>query len=370
MRIALIHHWLTAHRGGERVLEALCGLFPQAVIFTHVCDRAKLSPLLARHEIRQSFIHRLPFAGRLYRHYLPLMPLALEELDLRGFDLIISCESGPAKGVLAPARTPHLCYCHSPMRYLWDMYHDYRERSGAVTRLFMSPLFHRLRQWDALCALRVDRFVANSRFVAARIAKTYRREAQVVHPPVDVDFFTQGATAGQRGPRAYYLFFSQLEAYKRADLAVAACTQAGLPLVVLGEGREEKRLRAQAGPSVRFEGRQPAENVRRWLQGARALLFPGEEDFGIVPVEAMAAGCPVIAYGSGGVLDTIQEGESGLFFQEQNAASLLDAIERFERCEKDFDPAVLLRQARRFGPEQFAEGMRVQLETLLGGKIW
>ena len=348
------------------MLEALCALFPQAVIFTHVCDRTTLTPRLASHEIRQSFIHRLPFAKRHYRHYLPLMPLALEELDMRGFDLIISSESGPAKGVVAPTRTPHLCYCHSPMRYLWDMYHDYRAHSGTVTRLFMPLFFHRLRQWDALSALRVDRFVANSRNVAARIGKLYKREAHVVHPPVDVDFFAQGVSAGQRG---YYLYFGQLEAYKRADLAVAACTQAKLPLVVLGEGREEKRLRAMAGPSVRFAGRQPAQDVRRWLQGARALLFPGEEDFGIVPVEAMAAGCPVIAYGAGGALESVQDEESGLFFHEQNVVSLLDAIHRFERLEKSFEPAILLGHARRFGPEQFAAGIRVQLEVLLDSKV-
>ena len=292
------------------------------------------------------------------------MPLALEELDLRGFDLIISCESGPSKGVLAPAGTPHLCYCHSPMRYLWDMYHDYREYSGACTRLFMSLFFHRLRQWDALSALRVDRFVANSRNVAARIGKIYRREAAVVYPPVDVDFFTQGATTTES--RGYYLFFGQLEAYKRADLAVAACTQARLPLVVVGEGREEKRLRTMAGPTVRFAGRQPAEEVRRWLQGARALLFPGEEDFGIVPVEAMAAGCPVLAYGAGGALETVQDGECGLFFREQSTDSLLDAIERFAGLEKNVDPAALLRQARRFGQEQFTAGIRAQLGILLG----
>ena len=366
MRVALVHYWLTAYRGGEKVLESLCGLFPQAVIFTHVCDRSKLPPLLARHEIRQSFIHRLPFAQRHYRHYLPLMPLALEELDMRGFDLIISSESGPAKGVLSPTRTPHLCYCHSPMRYLWDMYHEYREHHGPVTRLCMSLLFHRLRQWDALSALRVDRFVANSHNVAARIGKIYRREAAVVYPPVDVDFFSQGANPGRGG---YYLFFGQLEAYKRADLAVAACTQAKLPLVVLGEGREAKRLQAMAGSTVRFEGRQSAATARHWLQGARALLFPGEEDFGIVPVEAMAAGCPVIAYGAGGVLESVQDGESGLFFREQSVPSLLDAIERFERLENGMEPAALLRQARRFGPEQFAAGIRRQLETLLGGSL-
>jgi len=291
------------------------------------------------------------------------MPLALEELDMRGFDLIISSESGPAKGILPPVDTPHLCYCHSPMRYLWDMYHEYREHSGLITRLCMSPVFHRLRQWDALSALRVDRFIANSKHVARRIAKIYRRKAQVVHPPVDVDFYMQGLTTGQR---SYYLFFSQLEAYKRADLAVAACTQAKLPLVVLGEGREEKRLRAMAGPSVRFEGRQSAESVRRWLQGARALLFPGEDDFGIVPVEALAAGCPVIAYAAGGALETIEEGKNGLFFHEQSTQALLDALERFAVQEKNIDPAVLQSQALRFSPEQFRAGIRAELEILLG----
>jgi glycosyltransferase involved in cell wall biosynthesis len=231
----------------------------------------------------------------------------------------------------------------------------------------MPLFFHRLRQWDALSALRVDRFVANSHNVSARIGKIYRREAEVVYPPVDVDFFTQQDTTIS-GQRDYYLVFGQLEAYKRADLAVAACTQAKLPLVILGEGREEKRLRAMAGPTVRFVGRQPAESVRRWLQGARALLFPGEEDFGIVPVEAMSAGCPVIAYGAGGALETVKDEASGLFFQNQNIDSLLDAIERFERIEKHFDPAVLLKQARRFWSEQFADGIQKQLRLLLGSE--
>ncbi len=362
MRVALIHYWLTSTGGGEKVLEALCSLFPEAVIFTHACNRTALSPVIARHEIRTSFISRLPFAGRFYRHYLPLMPLALEELDLREFDLVISSESGPAKGVITPARTPHLCYCHSPMRYLWDMYQDYKEQSGPLTRFFMSPLFHRLRQWDALTALRVDGFVANSRNVARRIAKTYRRTAGVVHPPVDVDFFSQGA--GMR-KREHFLFFSRLEAYKRADLAVAACNAAKLPLIVLGEGREMQRLSALAGPTVRFAGKQPAAEVRRLLQSARALLFPAEEDFGIVPVEALAAGCPVIAYGAGGVLETVEENTSGLFFREQSVASLLDALERFMRVEANFDPAALLAGARRFAPEHFAAGMRARVDALL-----
>jgi glycosyltransferase involved in cell wall biosynthesis len=290
------------------------------------------------------------------------MPLALEELDLREFDLVISSESGPAKGVLTPAHTPHLCYCHSPMRYLWDMYQSYRERSGPLTRMLMAPLFHRLRQWDALSALRVDRFVANSRNVAGRIAKTYRRKAHVVYPPVDVDFFAHGAGGRKQD---YYLFFSQLESYKRADLAIAACNAAKLPLIVLGEGREQKRLRALAGPTVHFVGRREAAEARRLLQGARALLFPAEEDFGIVLAEALSAACPVIAYGAGGALEIVKEGESGVFFREQSAEALLEALERFARMEKDFDPATLLAHASRFSPEKFAAGMRAQVDALL-----
>lgn len=361
MRVALVHYWLTSRGGGEKVLEALCSLFPRAVIFTHVCDRAALSPVFAGHEIRESFIGRLPLARRFYRHYLPLMPLALEELDLREFDLVISSESGPAKGVIVPAHTPHLCYCHSPMRYLWDLYPEYRRHSGTAARLLMPFFFHRLRQWDALSALRVDRFVANSRNVAGRIAKTYRREAEVVHPPVDVDFFAFQKDGAARG---HYLFFSRLESYKRADLAIAACNAAKLPLIVLGDGRERKRLQALAGPTVRFAGSRGADETRRLLHGARALIFPAEEDFGIVPVEAMAAGCPVIAYGAGGALETVEDGLSGLFFHEQSVEALLDALERFQRREKDFDPAAILARVRRFAPEHFAAGMRAQVETL------
>jgi glycosyltransferase involved in cell wall biosynthesis len=352
VRIALIHYWLVAMRGGERVLESLCRLFPQADIFTHVCAPQNLSPLLRSRTIRTSFIRKLPFSARLYQRYLPLMPLALEQLDLRGYDLVISSESGPAKGVLTHAGTPHICYCHTPMRYLWDFYQDYLERAGPVTRLLMRPLFHRLRLWDVLSANRVDVFVANSRYVARRIARLYRREAEVIHPPVEVDLFRPKGEPRPAKAGAPCLCLGELTGYKRVDLAVEAFTRMKKPLLVIGRGPEEARLRSLAGPNVTFLGTLSREAVVRQVQCCKALIFPGEEDFGIVPVEAMAAGKPVIAYARGGALETVREGTTGLFFQEQNAQCLQDAVNRLESTA--FDPEAIIRHASFFSEEAFA----------------
>ena len=315
MRVALVHYWLVGMRGGEKVLEALCRLYPQADIYTHCVDRARLSPLLREKTIRTTFIQRLPGSVRHYKFYLPLMPLALEQLDLRGYDLIISSESGPAKGVLCRAVTPHICYCHTPMRYLWDFYQDYLKEAGLATRFFMRPCFHYLRLWDAASAARPDRILANSRAVARRVARWWGREAHVVHPPAAVERF---APTGPGGADKPYLCFGQLVAYKRADLAVTACLRSGRKLVVAGAGTELPRLRALAEGSelISFADRVPDADVPGLLASCRALLFPGEEDFGITPVEAMAAGRPVIAYARGGALETVREGESGLFFNE------------------------------------------------------
>ncbi len=348
-KVALVHYWLVNMRGGERVLEALCRLYPQADIFTHVLDRQRLSPLLQSRNIATTFIQRLPAGRRLYQKYLPLMPLALEQLDLGGYDLIISSESGPAKGVLTRAESTHICYCHTPMRYLWDFYPQYLAAASAPVRLAMRPLFHRLRQWDVLSAARVDHFVANSRTVARRIRKHWRRDAAVVHPPVDTGAFP--LREGTRGD--YYLYLGQLVDYKRVDLAVAACTRLGRPLVVVGEGEARKRLEAQAGPSVRFVGRRDGAEIARLYAGCRALLFPGEEDFGIVPVEAMATGAPVIAYGRGGATETVVDGVTGLFFHEQQVDALTAAMEAFERRESGFDPAAIRTHALAFSEERF-----------------
>jgi glycosyltransferase involved in cell wall biosynthesis len=359
MKVALVHYWLISMRGGEKVLEELCRLYPQADIFTHVIDPGRISPVINSHRIITSFIARLPGARRHYQKYLPLMPMALEQLDLRGYDLVISSESGPAKGVITGENTLHLCYCHTPMRYVWGMYHDYRESTGAFNRWAMALLFHRLRLWDFAAAARVDHFIANSITVRNRIAKIYRRNADVIHPPVAVESFAPSAT------QDFYFCCSQLVPYKRVDVAVAAFNRLGKKLVVVGEGSELTRLRKMAGPTVRVLGAQPAEELRRLYAACRALVFPGEEDFGIVPVEAMAAGRPVIAYGRGGVRDTVIDGVTGLLYSDSSVDGLIAAISQFEAEVEHFDSAVIVAHAARFSASRF----RSEIESLVARKM-
>jgi glycosyltransferase involved in cell wall biosynthesis len=339
-------------RGGERVLEALCARYPDAVIVTHVADRSRLSEKLLRHEIRETFIARLPFARRLYQRYLPLMPLALELMDMTEFDLVISSEAGPAKGIIVRPDALHICYCHSPMRYIWDQYHVYRQRAGLFARLMMPFLAHGLRKWDVTSAARVDHFVANSQFVAQRISKYYRRKASILHPPVSVEEFTP-LHVEEVG--SHYLIAGELVSYKRPDLAVAAFTANGRRLRVVGEGPERAALERMAGPNIEFLGRLPYEKLRQEFARCRALVFPGIEDFGIIPVEVMAAGRPVIALGRGGALDSVIAGQTGLFFAEQSAEALTRAVEQFEaEMLPDLDPAAIRTHAERFSSAAFA----------------
>jgi glycosyltransferase involved in cell wall biosynthesis len=348
MKIAIIHYWLVTMRGGERVLEDLCRIFPDADIYTHVVDRDAISPELASRRIFTTFIARMPLARRLYRHYVGLMPLALEQLDLREYDIVISCESGPAKGVITGTDTLHICYCHSPMRYLWNMYHEYRNEVGFLGRSLMIPVFHYLRQWDYLSAARVDHFVANSNTVAARIAKYYRREAEVIHPPVDTELFSPVADRGD-----FYLFCGQLVGYKRADQAIEAFNRMGKKLVVIGTGPDEQRLRRLAGPTVKMLGAQPTEVLRDLYAKCRALIFPGEEDFGIVPLETMASGRPVIALDRGGVQDTVIDGQTGILYPDQTVEGLIAAVGRFEAAEQTFLPEALSAHASQFSRSAF-----------------
>lgn len=350
MRVALIHYWLTNMRGGEHVLKAFGDMFPEADIFTHVVDRNRISDGLKSHRIETTFVSKMPFARKHYQKYLPFMPRALEEIDLSAYDLVISSESGPAKGVIPRPDAFHMCYCHSPMRYIWDLYHQYQGSAGFLARQMFPGIAHRLRTWDVTSAARVDQFVANSSFVAKRIDKYYRREAEVIFPPVATDEFEKGAVDT---PDDYYLAAGEFVGYKRFDIAVDAFTKLGKPLVVIGDGEQAKDLRKRAGKNVKFLGRVPFSQLKEHFARCRALVFPGEEDFGMVPVEVMASGRPVIAYGRGGALDTVRHGETGALFHDQSVDGLIEAVERFESMR--FDQAAIQTHARSFGLGPFRQ---------------
>jgi len=356
-RVALIHYWLVSMRGGERVLEKLLGMYPGADIFTHVHDPEKMSDLIKSARVQESFIGRMPGAKRHYQKYLPLMPMALEELDLREYDLVISSESGPAKGVITRPDALHVCYCHSPMRYLWDHYHDYKASAGRLNRMVMPFLFHRLRQWDVSSASRVDGFIANSNFIARRIRRVWGRDARVVHPPVAIDEFKPSDNVTDR-----YLWVSQMTPYKRADLAMEAFNRLGVPALMVGDGEMYKYVKKNAGPNIEVRQRLSFPELKEAYATSRALVFTPEEDFGIVPVEANASGRPVIAYGRGGARDSIIEGETGLFYNEHTVEGLMDAIARFEEWEPDFKPANAIANAARFSPANFDKGFREAVE--------
>ncbi|PVE21804.1 glycosyl transferase [Microvirga sp. KLBC 81] len=352
MKIAIIHYWLVGMRGGEKVIEALCEMFPDADLFTHVHVPGAVSPTIERHRIETSFVSRFPRPARFYKSYLPLMPMALEQFDLRGYDLIISSESGPAKGVIPPAGAVHLCYCHSPMRYVWNMSHDYQEKSSRLSRLLMAPLLHYVRSWDVSSASRVDAFAANSKTVAKRIRSYWRREADVIFPPVDVESFSP-LPKDEIGE--FHLMAGELVRYKRPDLAVEAFSRSGQRLVVIGGGEMLSELRAKAGPTVTFLGHQPFNVLRDHYARCKSLIFPGEEDFGIVPIEAMASGRPVVAFGRGGATETVVDGVTGTFFGEQTVEALLDAVDRCENAR--LDPTHAVARSRIFGKDVFKASM-------------
>jgi glycosyltransferase involved in cell wall biosynthesis len=358
MKVAIIHYWLVNMRGGEKMLEALLELFPEADIFTHVYDCSAVSPLINSHCIYTSYIQKLPWSKKLYQKYLPLMPGALNDFNLQKYDLVISSEAGPAKGIIPNPDAYHICYCHSPMRYLWDMYHEYFKNTGALTRFFMKRLIPGLRLWDVCSANLVDRFITNSSYSAGRIRRYYNRDAEVVFGPASTEKFLHQS----RTPGDYYLLFGQITDYKRADIAFEACASLGRKLVVAGAGAAGKESRRwEKTGYITFRGRVPDEELCSLFSCARALIFPGIEDMGLVPIEANAAGCPVIAYGKGGVLDTVKDGVTGLFFDEQTPASLIKAIERFETADSQGafkNRENFMEHVQQFSREAFKERIR------------
>jgi glycosyltransferase involved in cell wall biosynthesis len=350
VRVALVHDWLTGMRGGERCLEVLCELFPDADLFTLLHAPGTVSAAIERRRIVTSFVQRLPAASRRYRFYLPLFPAAVAGFDLTPYDLVISSSHCAVKGARARRDALHLCYCFTPMRYVWDLYDDYfGARAPTAVRLLMPPVAALLRRWDRRSSARVDRFVAISRHVAARIERCYGRRSDVIYPPVEVSRFRLG-----EGPGEFYLVVSALTPYKRVDVAVEAANQLGARLLVVGSGPEEARLRALAGPTVELLGWRSDAEVAELYARCRALLFPPLEDFGIAPLEAMAAGRPVIAFGRGGALETIvpldggDEPPTGLFFDAQTPEALAAAIRRFEANAHRLEPKTLRARAERF----------------------
>jgi glycosyltransferase involved in cell wall biosynthesis len=355
MKCAIVHYWLLGMRGGEKVLESLCKLFPEADIFTLFYNPAATSPTIRSHNVYTSFLNP---AQRVHRYLLPLAPLALESLDLRGYDLVISSESGPAKGIIASAATRHLCYCHSPMRYLWDLYPDYLHdwTQSKVKRALLALFSNYLRMWDFASAARVDQFIANSCNVQRRIYRAYRRKSNVVYPPVSVDRFYHKASEG------YYLIVSALVEYKRVSDAVSFCTQTGRRLKVVGLGPEYVKLKSVAGPTVEFCGHVSEVDLADLYARCRALLMPGEEDFGISPVEAMASGKPVIALGRGGALETVAAVQDwgGVLYDSFGPVPLAAAVEEFEENETGVSPSALQYAAQRFSEDRFLTEIKKQ----------
>jgi glycosyltransferase involved in cell wall biosynthesis len=369
MRVAIVHDWLVTYAGAERVLEQMLLCYPDAELYSLIdfvpqSERA----FLGERRVHTSFLQRLPGIRRRYRSFLPLMPVAIEQFDLSGHDLVLSSSYAVAKGVLTGPDQLHVCLCHSPMRYAWDLQHQYLRETGLDRGLRGSMarwMLHRMRLWDVRSAVGVDRFVAISRYIQRRIWKVYRRRSTVIYPPVDVDVFTPGNSRED-----FYVTASRMVPYKRMDLIVEAF--ASLPdrrLIVIGDGPEAARIRARAAPNIEFLGRQPLEILRDRLRSARAFVFAAEEDFGIVPLEAQACGTPVLAYGKGGARETIrplgQAEPTGLFFEEQSVPAIVDAVQRFERDGDVIEPGACRRNAVRFAPARFRQELMDYVETQL-----
>lgn len=349
--IALVHDWLTTYGGQEAMVESLFELWPDMPIYTIIYDdQGACAPIVEGHEVYTSFIQNLPFARTKYRTYLPFMPLAIEQLDVTDYEIVLSMHHAVSKGVLTTADQLHISYVNTPIRYAWNLYFDYMKTgfkskiSAGLARLVL----HYIRMWDVQTANRVDVFIGNSQNVADRIWRVYRRRAEVIYPPVEIERFSPASARED-----YYVSFSRLVPYKRVDLIVEAFTKLGKRLVVLGDGPEMDRIKETAGSNIEFLGYQEDKVVADVLGRAKAFVFAANEDFGITPVEAQAAGCPVIAYGRGGALETVIAGETGLFFNEQTPDSLISAVEEFERDSNKFNIEKLRYNAQRFSAERF-----------------
>lgn len=350
MRVALVHDYLTQFGGAERVLKSLCEVFPKAHIYTLIYDERLVKEKFPNRKIFSSFLQKVPLAKKFHRNFLILMPYAIEQFDLSRYDLVISDSASYAKGVITLPEAKHICYCHTPTRYAWDDSHKYIKDFPfpSFMKKFIPYVMTYIRTWDFQASQRPDIYIANSSFVAKRIKKYYKQDAIVIHPPVNMEI--QEALSDSKD---YFLMVGRLLSYKRFDLAVSAFSKARLPLKIIGDGPERKKLQKIAGPNIEFLGALEDDNMKKYYQGAKALIFPQEEDFGIVPLEAMSFGKPVIAYKAGGALETVIDGSTGIFFDTQSEDSLLDAVERFNLMV--FDRKIIQDHAKNFSEEIFKE---------------
>lgn len=369
-KVAIVHDWLTGMRGGEKVLEAICELYPEAPVYTLVRVRGAVSARIERHRIKSSAVQWLPKAGRLYRTYLPLFPVAVEIFDLDRYDLVISSSHCAVKSVIRNGRATHVCYCHSPMRYAWDQFGQYfgPEQVGELRSRLLRPVMAGLARWDAATAGRVDRFLANSQYVARRIRRYYNRGSTVVYPPVDTAFYRppDGPNAGGRLSAPGFLVVSALVPYKRVDIAIEACRMAGAGLTIVGRGPEEARLRRLAGPGVEFLGWLSDEEVRDLYGRTAAVLLPGIEDFGMVPVEAQACGAPVVALRAGGACETVQDGVTGVLVEDGSAQGFAEGLARVRSLE--LDPSAIRSNAERFSRERFMTDFQAAISDAIADR--
>jgi len=360
MKVAIIHYWLDSFRGGEKVIEAICEIYPNADIYTHIYDPLKIPQTIKSHKIQTTFIQKLPFAYKYSRYYIALMPIALLFLNLKKYDLIISSESGPAKGIRKRKDAMHICYCHTPMRYIWDMQNEYISGSSLPIRCLWKLIACYMRKWDKWSAKKVDYFIANSKFVAARIRKYYKRKSVVIHPPVNISFFEPN-----KKREDFYLFLSQLVPYKKADIIITAFNSLKLPLHVVGSGTEYNRLKKLAKENITLHGRVDDEELKNMFETCKAFVYAGKEDFGIVFAEALSAGAPVIAYGKGGVKDIVKNGKNGIFFTKQTSDSLISVIEKFEKGKFNLDNSSdISKSARQFSTEIFIKKIKEYIEEI------
>jgi glycosyltransferase involved in cell wall biosynthesis len=352
MKVALLHDYLNQAGGAERVLLALSELYPEAPIYTLIHDKKRLSGFENK-EIRTSFLQKMPFASSKIRWYLPLMPVAIEQLDLSNYDLVISSTSALIKGVITHPHTLHICYCHTPTRYLWSEAHQYHKeiKEGKLVKPFLPLLLNKLRLWDQVAAQRVNHFIANSNFIADRIKNYYNRESTVIYPPVDTHNFYLSDQPGD-----YYLLISRLKPYKKVDLAILAFNKLNIPLKIIGIGEEENKLKKMAKSNIEFLGAVSEEQKRKYLANCLALIHPQIEDFGLTAIEAMASGRPVVAYAGGGALETIVDNKTGKFFDEQSWEALIDTIIKFKP--QEFNPQEIKQYAEKFNTQNFYTEMK------------